>query len=160
MAALALAPILSQVHVILLMTGEARRVQLDPVSGLLVTTGADELPVRTTQGEAGFLGVIELPHRPAVRGVTAGAFLPKPSLVNVIPRMAVDASLADVLEFRRQVTLLAGHRHVQTQQGKAAQVMIEARGLPSGGSVALVAVRAERSSMYVTRAVTACAVGR
>ena len=127
MAALALAAILSQVHVILLMAGEASRIQLDSVGGLLVAAGADELRVRTAQCEAGLPGVIELPYRPAVRGVAAGAFLAQSSLVNIIARVAVDASLAHVFEFRGRVTLLARDSDVQAQQGKAAQVVIEAR---------------------------------
>lgn len=66
MAALALPPVLTQVHIVLLMASEARRIQLDLTRGLLVTAGADQFRVRPGECESRLLAVIELPDRPAV----------------------------------------------------------------------------------------------
>lgn len=67
MAALALPPVLPQVHVILLVTGEAARVELHLVRRLLVAALAGELAVRSGERESGLLAMIEFPQPPAVR---------------------------------------------------------------------------------------------
>ena len=66
MAALALPPVLTEVHVILLVTGEAARVELHLVRGLFVAALAGELAVRSGERESGLLAVIEFPQPPAV----------------------------------------------------------------------------------------------
>ncbi len=67
MAALALAAVLAKVHIVLRMTGQARRVELHPVWGLDVATGALQFAVGAAENEAGLLGMIEFPKSPAVR---------------------------------------------------------------------------------------------
>lgn len=61
MAALTLPPVLTQVHVILLVTREAARIELHLVCRLLVAAFAREPAVRSAERESGLLAMIEFP---------------------------------------------------------------------------------------------------
>jgi hypothetical protein len=124
-APLTLAPVLTEVNIVILVTREAIGVEFHLVRGLLVAAAACEFSVRAGQREASLLAVIEFPDAPAVGRVAFGALLAKRSLVDVIFPVAGDALLAGIPIFLREMTLLARHGYVQAQQWKAGQVMIE-----------------------------------
>jgi len=89
----------------------------------LVTRLASELLMRTCQRKSGLSRVIESPQRPAIRIVAGGTMAPEPSLVKVL--VTAFAGHRRVLVGGRAMTLLAGHRLVQADQGKTRDVMIE-----------------------------------
>src|SRR5207302_5594448 len=159
-AAVALAPVLPDVHVVLLMAREAILLELHFVRRPQVAGLAGELTVRTGEGKSGLLAVVELPHFPAVRGVASSAVLAQIALVHVVLAMAVDTLLADVAVLARQMTLLAWNRDVQAHQRKAREVVIEAHaGAPARRRVALIAFLAELTGVHVVRPVAAHAFG-
>jgi hypothetical protein len=143
----------------LFVAGEARRVELHLTGGLPMASGACELHVRTCKRKAGFLAVVELPDRPTVGRVAAGALRSERCLVHIIALVAIDAVAGDILVLAREVALLAGHRDVQSQQREARQVMIKADvGAPPCGTMALLALSAEFPRVHVACSMTARAV--
>src|SRR5205823_540118 len=160
MAAVALAAVLPDVHVVLLMAREAIRLELHFVRWPQVAGLAGKLAVRTAQGKSGLLAVVELPHLPAVRRVASSAVLAQIPLVHVVLAMAVDTLLADVAVLAGQMTLLARNRDVQADQRKAREVVIEAHaGAPARRRVALIAFLAELAGVHVVGPVAAHAFG-
>src|ERR1700730_394038 len=122
------------------MTGDALAVELDLRCRLLVTGRAAQFCVRAAEREARLLGVVELPHAPAVRRVALLAFLAETSLVNVGLFMALEAAGFRYLERFSRVTLFARNRNVQAEKRKLRQIVIEVDNrLPALGHVALVA---------------------
>ena len=101
MAALTLPPVLTQVHIVLFMAGEAGRVQPDLVGRLLVTALACELAVSTLEGESRLLAVIELPLAPPVRRMTLGARRPQASMVHVIALVTIVALVPGIAVLAR-----------------------------------------------------------
>ena len=67
MATLALAAVLTEMHVVWPMAVGAGRTQFHLIGRLPVAARADELCVRAGEREVGFLRVVELPDSPAVR---------------------------------------------------------------------------------------------
>jgi len=59
--------------------------------------------------------------------MTARAVVAEAALVKVICTMAVDAAFAGILVGASDVTLLAGHRHMQPDEREAREVVVEAR---------------------------------
>src|SRR5215472_3564612 len=102
-AAVALPPVLAEVHIVLGVARETILFQLDFIGWAPVAGLAGELAVCAREGESGLLAVVELPQAKAVRGVTAGAVLAEVAFVDVVLAVAVDAFLADVAIFARQV---------------------------------------------------------
>src|SRR5256886_1396142 len=160
MAAVALAAVLPDVHVVLLMARETIRLELHFVRWPQVAGLAGKLAVRTAQGKSGLLAVVELPHLPAVRRVASGAVPAQIPLVHVVLAMAVDTLLADVAVLAGQMTLLARNRDVQADQRKAREVVIEAHaGAPARRRVALIAFLAELAGVHAGRPVAALGFG-
>src|ERR1700751_4896782 len=88
--------------------------------------------------------------------MTAGTLLAEVALVHVVFLVTIDAFLADVAIFARQVTLLARDRHVQSHEREAREVVIEAHvRTPALRRVALVAAGAERAEVHIARLVAA-----
>ena len=113
MAALALPPVLTQVHVILLMTGEAARIELHLVRRLLVAAFAGELAVRSGESESSLPAVIEFPQPPAIRRVAFRAVRSEAAVMYVVALVAVVAAMAGIAIFACAMALLASHRDVQ-----------------------------------------------
>ncbi len=156
MAALALATVLPQMHVILRVAIRARRIELHLIRGLLVTVGAGEFRVGAREREARLLAVVELPDTPAIRGMAARAIVAEATLVKVIGAMAVDAAFASILVSASDVTLLARHRNMQADEREARQVVVEVGfRAPSRWRMALRAVDSEFSGMHVRCTVAA-----
>ena len=161
MAPLTLPSVLPQVDVVLLVAGQAGRVQLHFISGLLVTTRAIELCVSARKRESCLFTVVEFPDAPAVGRMTLGACIAQRAFVNVILLVAVDAFQAYIPISLRDVALLAWHGNVQTQQGKFCEVVIEAHtDPPPFRRVALLALLAKLAGMDITGTVAARAVVR
>jgi hypothetical protein len=125
MAAAALRAVLPQVSVILVVTASALLRHLHRAGRLAMAIGTLQLGVRPEQREVSFLGVIEDPQRPTVRGMTIFAFLAEAALVHVIVRMAIDASRRSPSEGQCRVALYAAHHPVQSEEREFPQVMIE-----------------------------------
>ena len=66
MTAIALCAVLTQVPVVLLMTGNALLRHFHSARRLAMAGGALQFAVRAQQGKMGILGVIKHPQRPAV----------------------------------------------------------------------------------------------
>ena len=66
MAALALPAILSEMDVVLLVTGQARRIEFDLVRGLFVAARAGQPRMPAGQCKSGLLAVVEIPLAPAI----------------------------------------------------------------------------------------------
>src|SRR5205823_5803873 len=122
---------------------------------------AGELAVRAAERKPGLLAVVELPQLPAVLRVAAVAVLAEVALVHIILLVAVDALVADLAILAGEVTLLARHRHVQTDQREFRQVVIEAHArAPALRRVALIALLAEAAGVHIVRPMAAHALGR
>ncbi len=158
-AAITLTPVLTEVNVVLLVTRQTGRVQLDLAGGLLVTAGAGEFCVRPVQRESGFLPVVEFPDAPAVRGVALRAFLTQIALVNVVAAVAVDAAAAYVPILARRMTLLARHRDVQAHEREIRKVVVEGhRRSPAVRRMTARAVDAELAGVHVACTMAAKAI--
>lgn len=155
MAPLTLAPVLTEVNIVILVTREAIGVEFHLVRGLLVAASASEFSVRPRQCESRLLAVIEFPDAPAVGRMAFGALLAQRSLVDVILLVAGDALLADIPIFPREMTLLARYGYVQAQQWKAGQVVIEVDARrPAIGRMTLVTSVAQVACMNIAGPVT------
>jgi len=160
-AALALSAVLPQVDVVLLVAGQACRIQFHFVRRLLVATRANELRVSAGEREARLLAVVEFPQTPAVRRVAFGARNAQRAFVNVVLLMAVDALETGITILPGGVALLARHSYVQTQQGIFREIVIEAHpGPPTFGGVTLIASRAQFADVDIACAVASGAVRR
>jgi len=91
-----------------------------------VATLARKPLVRAIEHEIGLEIVVEAPKRPAGWVVAGAASATERLSVCVVFLMAVDTGRRRILIGRRQVTLLARHDAVHADEGKAAQVVIEA----------------------------------
>src|SRR5882762_7385799 len=161
MAALALTPVLPEVHVILRVAGNAIRTELHLVGRLPVAVRAHELRVRAGERESGLLAVVEFPNAPAVRRVTPGAFLPQSPFVDIVLLVTLDAFVAHVFVLARDVALLARHRDMQAHEREFRQVVVEAHpGAPALGRMTLSAVRAELAEVHIAGAMAGDAVFR
>src|ERR1700730_3010336 len=109
--------------VVLLMARETILLELHFIGRSAVAGLTGELAVRTAQGKSGLLAVIKLPHFPAVRRVASGAVLAQVALVHVVLLVTVDTLVADIAVLAGQMTLLAGNRDVQADQGKFREVV-------------------------------------
>src|SRR6266566_2267223 len=90
--------------------------------------------------------------------ITLAAVLPE---VHVVFLVAVDALVADLAILAGEVTLLARHCHVQTDQREFRQVVIEAHATaPALRRVALIALLAEAAGVHIVRPMAAHALGR
>ena len=143
-AAVALTPVLAEMHVILGMTRETILFQLHLIRGAPVAGLAGELAVCAGQSESSLFAVVELPQAPAVRGVAAPAVLAEIAFVHIVLAVAVDALLADLAIRACQVALFARHGDVQPDQREAGEVVVEGdvRALALG-RVALIAAGTE-----------------
>lgn len=158
MTALALAAVLPEVHVVIAVASNAIGAEFDLVSGLLVTAVTCQRAVRAAQRKAGFLAVVELPDAPAIGGMTLGALLAERALVHVGPFVTGEAIRGHLAVVARHVTLFARNCHVQAQQWKARQVMVEVGDLaPAILGVALVALTPQLAAVHVTGAMAAVA---
>lgn len=108
------------------------------------------------QWEPGLLGVIEFPHPPTVRRVTACAVGSQSALVDVAAAMTGDTVARRAREGPRRMALAAADDHVHAQQREIDQVVIEvdARG-PAVAVVTGLASRLQRATMYVITPVAA-----
>jgi len=98
--------------------------------------------------------MIELPERPTIRVVTAGAVVAERLLVYVVLTVAVRATRGNILEGRGGVTLLAGRGGMQADQRELGQVMIEYHLVtPAGFAVTARAVLTLLAEMHVIGAV-------
>ena len=104
---MALSAVLPQVDVVLLVAGQARRIQLHFVRRLFVAARANELRVSAGECESRLLTMVEFPQTPAVWRVAFGARNAQRALVDVILLMAVDALEAGVTILSGGVALLA-----------------------------------------------------
>jgi hypothetical protein len=91
--------------------------------------------------------VIEIPHLPAIRGVTFTAVLPQTALVNIVVRVATHAILGCLIEALSRMTLATAHDHVQPGQRIVRLVVIEADLLPLRSCMALLALLAQRAAV-------------
>ena len=105
MTAVALRAELAQVAIVLAVARAALLRHSYRARRFTMALDALQLGVSAEQREVRVLGVIESPQRPAVRRVTAFAFLSEPAFVDVIMRMALDARRADRAERQRRVAL-------------------------------------------------------
>src|SRR5437764_15339017 len=105
MAAITLAPVLPEVHVVLLVTRQAVLLELHLIRWAAVARLAGELAVRAAERKPGLLAVVELPQLPAVLRVAAVAVLAEVALVHIIPLVPVYAHLADLAILARQAQL-------------------------------------------------------
>lgn len=155
MATLALPAELPKVHIVTYVTGATIRRQLHFRCRSFVASGAVQLGVRTRQCKTCRFVVVEGPDIPAIAVVTTRAVFAKAALVNIVGLMATMAIGLHILELLREMTLLAGHRHMQAHKGEVAQVVIEADFTTPGiGDVALIALVTEFAAMRILRAMT------
>src|SRR5947207_2426248 len=160
-AAITLAAVLPEVHVVLLVTRQAVLLELHLIRWAAVARLAGELAVCAAERKPGLLAVVELPQLPAVLRVAAVAVLAEVALVHIILLVAVDALVADLAILAGEVTLLARHCHVQTDQREFRQVVIEAHArAPALRRVALIALLAEAAGVHIVRPMAAHALGR
>lgn len=156
MAALTLATVLPEMHVVLRVAVGAGGIELYLIRRLLVTAGTDELRVRARQGEMSFLAVVEFPDTPAVRRMAARAVLAETAFVHVVRAMAGVTIPPGVLVGARDVALLARHGNMQSDEWKVRQVVIEAcAGAPAFRCMALSAVVAQLAGVHVAGAMAA-----
>ena len=106
-AALALSAVLPQVDVVLLVAGQARRIQLYFVRRLFVAARANELRVSAGECESRLLAVVEFPQTPAVRRMALGACNAQRAFVNVISLVTIDAPESRATILSGGVALLA-----------------------------------------------------
>jgi len=159
MAVLTLLPQAARVDVIPGVARSADHRWLHEVLRLQMTLRAADFCVRTQQRKAGSRGVVELPDLPAVGCVTGGAVLAQRALVSIVLCVTAIAVLRGFLELLGQVTLPAGHHHVQPQQREAGQVVIERDIVPADLRVALLALLAERASVGLVGSMARGAIG-
>src|SRR5947207_13535618 len=110
-AAITLAAVLPEVHVVLLVTRQAVLLELHLIRWAAVARLAVEHAVRAAERKPGLLAVVELPQLPAVLRVAAVAVLAEFALVHIILLVAVDALVADLAVLAVEVDLLPLHRH-------------------------------------------------
>ena len=101
---------------------------------------AVHLGVRAVEPEFGLCIVIEFPQPPAIGVVTPTATLAEAALVMIVVGMTFQAVGRCLREVRAEVTGLAWGNRMQTDQGKAAEIVIETQLRPPAGLV--VAIRA------------------
>ena len=157
-ALLALSAESASVHVVSGVARAADHGGFPHVLRLDVALTTADLCVRARQREASALGVVELPHLPAVGCVAAAAFLSEASLVDIHLRVAIDTLVRGFLEPLRGVALAAGDGDVQSEEREAAHVVIESHVLPIGLCVALLALLAEAAAVRLIGAMATRAV--
>lgn len=161
MAALALASVLTEVNVVLLMAGQAGLIEFHLVRRLLVAALTGQLAVGSAECEAGLLAMIEFPQPPTIRRVALRAVRPEAAVMHVIGLVALVAAAADVPISACAVALLAGHGYVQAHQRIGSQVMVERDGgFPTFGGMAFIASRTQLARVDVAGTVATGAVGR
>lgn len=159
MAPLALAPVLPEMHIVVCMAAHAIRPGLLFGGRQLVTAGTARARVGTGQLVTGRLPVIELPDAPAVGRVAGSTVRTERAHVFVGCLVAVVAVRLRALVGARQVTLFAGYDHMQTDQRKVAQIVVERDvDLPAIDEVAVHAIRSELSAMHILRSMAAHAI--
>ena len=77
MAALALAAVLTQMDVVLLVAGQAVLIELDLIGRLLVAAGTLQFSMCPRQGKSCLLAVVKFPDLPPVRRMTLGTLGPQ-----------------------------------------------------------------------------------
>lgn len=101
---------------------------------------------------------IEFGRRPGVRGMARGTIRSKLARMESRFGMAGNAGSIQSFEPPGGVTAFTRHVHVSAGQRELAQVMVEGRGLPALGGVALTAVRTETAFVRVVGMMTGIAV--
>src|SRR5947207_97781 len=187
-AAITLAAVLPEVHVVLLVTRQAVLLELHLIRWAAVARLAGELAVRAAERKPGLLAVVELPQLPAVlrvagvagdllvlpgegpRGVARvvearrlpflaavadAAVLAEATGVRVLRLMAAEAVARQlVLQISRAVAVVAGDAVVHPLERETGLLeVIELRGLPALGDVALGALGAALAVVHVVRLV-------
>jgi hypothetical protein len=127
-----------------------------PVAGVAV-----EPLVSTAQRKARVSIVVEAPALPAIRVVAAGAVRSEATDVEIVPGVAAVALERHVVEATRRVALLAGHRCVDAEQGKARDVVLEGYVVaPTPFDVTGIAGLSELAAMHVVVSVAGSTTGR
>ena len=114
-ATVALRAVLAEMTVVLVMTARAHLRLLYRARWLAMAFGALQFSVRAQQREVSLLRMIESPQRPTIARVTAFAFLTETSFVNVIVRMAIDASHGCPAECQCRVALRTARDPMQSK---------------------------------------------
>lgn len=114
------------VHVVLLVTTEARRGQADlPFDDVPVAGTAVQSDMGAIEAIVGLNVVIEPPEGPAIRVMAQLAVGTQTAFVSVFGLVAAPAFQGRVSVLGRQVACLAGRRGMQPDQREARKVMIE-----------------------------------
>jgi hypothetical protein len=148
------------VHVVTAMTIDTSPVGANvAVQGFIVAIIAMNFGMCMPESEFRII-VIETPDQPVVRVVAARTFTAQAALVDIVFTMTVDACRFSVGEYGVEVAGLATKRSMLSYKWKSSQVVVEADpGLPGLVVVALRAILAERTLMYVVLPVTVIAAG-
>ena len=158
MALLALWAEAPGVHVVLGVAARADHGRLDHVLRLDVALRATDFRVRASQRKTGASRVIENPELPAIRGVTGGAIGAQRPSVDILLGMTACTALRRLVEALVCVTLAAGDRNMQPEEGIGRQVMVEGHVTPSSDGMTAIASLPERVAVRVGGAVAACTV--
>jgi len=141
------------------MARNAFPVEFDLRRWLLVASRAAQLRVRAGEREIRLLGVVKVPHAPAIGGVALLTFPAETSLVDIRLFVAFEASGSLYLECLSRMTLLARNCHVQAKEGELRQIVIEIdHGFPTLGHMAFVACGTQPRAVNVARPMTAHAL--
>ena len=146
------------VHVVLGVAARANHGRLDHVLWLDVTLRATGFRVCPGEWKAGARRMIENPELPAVRVVTGSAIGTQRAFVGVLLGVTASAALRCLVEALVHVTLAAGDRNVQAEEGIARQVMVEGDVAPSNDGVTHIASLPDRAAMRIGGAVAAGAI--
>ena len=146
------------VHVILGVAARADHGRLDHVLWLDVTFRATGFRVRPGERKASASRVIKNPELPAVRVVTGSAIGAQRAFVNILLGMTACAALRCLIEALVCVTLTAGDRNVQAEEGISCQVMVEGHVTPSSDGVTRIASLPERAAVRIGGAVAASTI--
>lgn len=149
----------SGVHIVTGVTGTANHRRLDDVLRPDVAIGATDLRVGSQQWEARVGRMIEIAHLPAVRVVALGAFLAQPAVVHIVLGVAADAFLGRIVESLSGMTLAAGHDDMQTHERVFRLIVIEIHLGPLRRGMALLALLAQRATVWLVGPVAVDAFG-
>ena len=124
-----------------------------------MTVTATETGMFPGQRKLCLLAVIELPERPAIGVMAAGALLAEPAFVNVLGTMTCEAFDRRIAIGTRRMAFLAGNAGVQPDERKSRKVVVEPDVVPPPGLlVARLAVAPHRAGVGVVGRMAAMAV--
>ena len=161
MTAVAVQAELTQMAVIVAMTGDAIRGRLAAAAGRFpMAVGTSQFSVRAGERKMCLLVVIELPDRPAIGRVTALALGTQSAMMHILRGVAAIAVDGGSAERLAAMALRTTDDGVQSQQREVGQIVIELDAVrPTVLAVTVFATGRQLAAVRVLRVVAGGAVG-